>query len=128
MDVSTERIAVLRFTRIELARQLAAGELSDEVKQAMRAWLTGEMAEGISPLDGVIDVKALGAGNGRGGALAVEQPQSHAKPSLLVRKQMRKMKRKSWRVACEVCGDKFKPAGLKRHKTSRHAAIAASEG
>lgn len=123
MDVSTERIAVLKFSRLELARLLAAGELPEDVKQGMRSWLVGENQEIV---DGMIDVKALSAGNGHGATATVEPK---ATPSPHVQKAMRKLRAGRKQLHCSVsgCPATFLGVGwLERHAVRVHGGTAGS--
>ncbi len=111
MEIQTEKIAVLKFSRLELARLLAAGELSEGQKEAMRTWLSGETQEIV---DGIVSVKTLGAGNGNGHVGAVPSL-VHERPSPFVRKAMRRMRRKARTAqkgeSCQYCGRGFKATG-----------------
>lgn len=115
MEVTTERIAVLKFSRFELAQTLARGELSETAKEKIRSWLTGETQEVV---DGVVTVPALTAGNGNGHGEHEDLPatrramRKYRLSTKRGKKAMRRM-RKAPRSEelCRFCAKPFKAHG-----------------
>lgn len=115
MELGTERIAVLKFSRLELAQALAAGELSDEAKQKMRAWLTGENQEIV---DGIISIPALTAGDGNGHGEHEDLPATRRamRKFRQATKRGKKKMRRAYKLArtaesCKYCGKGFRAHG-----------------
>lgn len=113
MEVSTERIAVMKCSRLELAQMLAADELPEAVKEKMRTWLVSESAEIV---DSIVNVKALGPGNGHPAQVDLPATRKAMRKYRLSTKRGKKITRRPLKAArreelCKYCARPFKYHG-----------------